>query len=56
MDVTLTTVQWLWIGLGLLALWVVARLILAVTSYLIHLLWIGGLLVLGYWAFQFFLS
>lgn len=39
----------LWIALLLVGLWLVARVVLALTSVALHLLWIGALLFAILW-------
>lgn len=44
----------LWFAIALLVLWVVVRLVLAVTGLVLHLVWIAALLLLAVWAFKRF--
>lgn len=42
----------LWLALGLLILWVVLRLALAITGVLLHLLWICAIVFAIIWLFR----
>ncbi len=39
----------LWLAIVLIIIWIVVRLILAVTSFALHLLWIVGVILLIVW-------
>ena len=47
--------SFVWIAVALLVIWVVARLVLAVTSFFLHLLWIGAILFAIVWLVRKFL-
>jgi len=46
--------SFLWIAILLVVIWVVARLFLAVTGALLHVLWIIGIILLIVWAIKKF--
>ncbi|HTG43832.1 MAG TPA: hypothetical protein VK633_04810 [Verrucomicrobiae bacterium] len=48
--------RWLlWGGIGLLGAWLLLRVVLALTSVLVRMLWVVGLLLLILWAVTHFL-
>ena len=44
-----------WIAVALVVIWIFARLLLAVTSFFLHLLWIGAIVALLVWLAKKFL-
>lgn len=42
----------LWLAIVLVALWLVLRVALAITSGLLHLLWIGAIIFAIVWVFR----
>ena len=44
-----------WIAVGLVVIWIFARVVLAVTSFFLHVLWIGALVFAIVWAAKKFL-
>lgn len=47
--------SFVWIAVALVVIWIVARLVLAVTSLFIHLLWIGAIIFFLVWLAKKFL-
>lgn len=45
--------SWLWLALLLIVLWIVLRVALAITSGLLHLLWIGAIIFAAVWLFRY---
>ncbi len=45
-----------WLALVLVVLWIILRVSLAVTSGILHLLWIAGVLMFGYWIYRRFMA
>jgi hypothetical protein len=43
--------SFIWLAVALLILWVVLKLALAITSALLHLLWIGAIIFAVLWIF-----
>lgn len=44
-----------WIALALVLIWLLARVLLAVTSFFLHLLWVGAVIFLIVWLVRKFL-
>ena len=44
-----------WIAVALIVIWLLARVVLAVTSFFLHLLWIGAIIFVIVWAVKKFL-
>ena len=44
-----------WIAVALVVIWILARVVLAVTSFFLHLLWIGAIIFVIVWAAKKFL-
>ena len=47
--------SFVWIAVALVVIWILARLVLAVTSFFLHLLWIGAIIFLLVWLAKKFL-
>ncbi len=44
-----------WIAVALVVIWILARVLLAVTSFFLHLLWIAAIVFVIVWAVKKFL-
>ena len=44
--------SFLWLAIVLVVVWLVARVFLALTGALLHLLWIIGIILLVVWVFR----
>ena len=44
-----------WIAVALVVIWILARVVLAVTSFFLHLLWIAAIVFVIVWAAKKFL-
>ena len=47
--------SFIWIAVALVVIWIVARLVLAVTGFFLHLLWIGAIIFAIVWLVKKFL-
>lgn len=47
--------SFVWIAVALVVVWIFARVLLAVTSLFLHLLWIGAIIFLLVWLAKKFL-
>jgi hypothetical protein len=47
--------SYLWIAVALVVVWILARVLLAVTSFFLHVLWIAALAFLIVWLAKKFL-
>ncbi len=45
--------SWLWVALILIIAWIILRVALAITSGLLHLLWIGAIIFAGIWVVRY---
>ena len=47
--------SYVWIAVGLVLIWIFARVLLAVTSFFLHLLWIAAIIFVIVWLVKKFL-
>ena len=47
--------SFVWIAVALVVIWIFARVLLAVTSFFLHLLWIGAIIFFLVWLAKKFL-
>ncbi len=47
--------SFLWIAVALVVIWILARVLLAVTSFFLHVLWIAAIVFLIVWLAKKFL-